>query len=82
MRDKMISTMVKLAVCPGECNSSDVCAMCTYFGKSNCEEQLRTDAVELLKQSAENQRYAEGNEHPGKASLGHVFCHKNSLLLV
>ena len=50
MRDKMISTMVKLAVCPGECDSSDVCAMCTYFGKSNCEEQLRADAVELLKQ--------------------------------
>lgn len=50
MRDKMISTMLRLAVCPGECDSSDVCAMCAYCGKSNCEEQLRADAVELLKQ--------------------------------
>lgn len=51
MKDKMMSTMIKLALCPGKCNQNDpdeICTICSYFGKSNCEEQLKQESYEML----------------------------------
>lgn len=53
MKDKMMSAMIKLACCPGNCdpqNPDEICRICQYKGASNCEEQMREDALKLLRE--------------------------------
>lgn len=51
MKDKMMSALIKLALCPGECDNSDICKCCTYRGSSSCEEKLKLEALQLLQGS-------------------------------
>lgn len=51
MRDKMMSAMIKLAMCPGKCDHNDpaeICTICPHSGKSNCEELLKEISLKLL----------------------------------
>ena len=48
MKDKMMSAMIKLALCPGECNDSEICTICPHRGQGNCEEQMKAEALKLL----------------------------------
>lgn len=50
MKDKMMSAMVTLALCPGACTDTDICQVCKYHGQSNCEEQLKAASLELLRE--------------------------------
>lgn len=50
MKDKMMSAMIKLALCPGECDDSEVCTICPHRGQSNCVEQMKTEALKLLQE--------------------------------
>ena len=50
MKDKMMSTMIKLALCPGECNDSEICMICPHRGHIHCEEQMRVEAMTLLQE--------------------------------
>lgn len=50
MKDKMMSTMIKLALCPSEYNDSEICTICPYRGQSNCEEQIKAEALKLLQE--------------------------------
>lgn len=50
MKDKMMSTMIKLALCPGECNDSEICMICPHRGQVHCEEQMRLEALNLLQE--------------------------------
>lgn len=52
MKDKMMSVMTKLALCPGACDSSnpaEICAICPHKGKRDCVSQLKTEAMKLLR---------------------------------
>ena len=51
MKDKMKSAMLKLALCPGECDDSEVCKNCAYRGSKTCEEKLKLEVLELLDDS-------------------------------
>ena len=57
MKDKMMSAMIKLAMCPGECENSEVCAMCSYRGRTNCAKQLKTDMLQELQQLEKPKSY-------------------------
>ena len=51
MRDKMISAMVKLVMCPGTCNQAnpdEICTICPHRGARDCEKQLRESSLVLL----------------------------------
>lgn len=51
MKDKMMSVMIKLALCPGACdyhNPAEICAICSHKGKRDCVSQLKTEAMKLL----------------------------------
>ena len=53
MKDKMMSAMIKLAMCPGTYNAdapAEVCALCTHCGKGECEEALKQEAAQLLQE--------------------------------
>lgn len=50
MKDKMMSAMIKLTLCPGECNDSEICKICPHRGQSNCEEQMKAEALKLLQE--------------------------------
>lgn len=50
MKDKMMSAMITLALCPGACTDTDICQVCKYHGQSKCEEQLKAAALELLRE--------------------------------
>lgn len=50
MKDKMMSAMIKLTLCPGECNDSEICTICPHRGQSNCEEQMKAEALKLLQE--------------------------------
>ena len=52
MRDKLMSAMIKLAVCPGACdqnNPDEICTICPHFGTSNCEDLLKEHSLQLLR---------------------------------
>lgn len=48
MRDKMMTALVKLTLCPGRCNGADVCKVCDHRTKILCEEHLREECTALL----------------------------------
>lgn len=51
MRDKMMSAMIKLAMCPGKCDQNDpaeICTICPHRGKHDCEGLLKSDSTKLL----------------------------------
>ena len=51
MRDKMMSAMIKLAMCPGKCDQNDpaeICTICPHRGKNDCEGLLKSDSTKLL----------------------------------
>lgn len=50
MKDKMMSAMIKLSLCPGVCDNSEICMICPHRGKSNCEEQMKAEALKLLQE--------------------------------
>ena len=50
MKDKMMSALIRLALCPGKCNNSDVCNICMHKGESTCEDHLRQEAMQLLQE--------------------------------
>ena len=50
MKDKMMSAMIKLALCPGECNDSEVCTICPHREQSKCAEQMKSEALKLLQE--------------------------------
>ena len=50
MKDKMMSAMIKLVLCPGECNNSEICMICPHLGQIHCEEQMRAEALKLLQE--------------------------------
>lgn len=60
MKDKMMSAMIKLALCPGEYNDSEICTICPHRGQSNCEEQMKAEALKLL------QEYEASKQVPAK----------------
>lgn len=54
MKDKMLSAMIKLVMCPGAPNLADpdeICVICPHCGKVDCEERLRAEGQELLQQA-------------------------------
>lgn len=56
MKDKMMSAMIKMALCPGECNDLEICTNCPYCGRSNCVKQMKVEALNLLQEyEASNQ---------------------------
>lgn len=48
MKDKMMSAMIKLVLCPGECNDSEICTICPHRGQTHCAEQMRAETLKLL----------------------------------
>lgn len=51
MKDKMMSAMIKLAMCPGKCDQNDpaeICTICPHRGKNDCEGLLKSDSTKLL----------------------------------
>ena len=50
MRDQMITQMLRLALCPGKCDNSEVCMLCPHAGKTDCEASLRAESTQLLLQ--------------------------------
>lgn len=50
MNDKMTSAAIKLALCPGTCNDSKICMICSYHSQSYCAAQLKTEALTLLQE--------------------------------
>lgn len=51
MKDKMMSVMIKLALCPDACDShnpAEVCAICPHRGERDCASQLKAEAMKLL----------------------------------
>lgn len=59
MKDKMMSTMIKLALCPSECDNSEICTICPYRSQSNCEEQMRAEALKLLQKHEASKHLAQ-----------------------
>lgn len=60
MKDKMLSTLVRLVLCPGSEASDEICKVCPYKGQFDCASQLRyashatlVGAIELPRQSLE-----------------------------
>lgn len=71
MKDNMMSTMIKLAMCPGKCDSTnpaEICTICPHNGKSNCEEKLKAEAMKLL-QEYEAQKQVATTVWPDATSL-------------
>lgn len=50
MKDKMMPVMIKLALCPGEYNDSEICAKCIHSGKTECESALKQEAMKLMQE--------------------------------
>lgn len=51
MKDKMMSAMIKLALCPGTCDANspaETCKGCPHRGCVDCESQLRAESLKLL----------------------------------
>lgn len=51
MRDKMMNVMLKLALCPGTCDTTNpetVCSLCPQKGKAECADLLKQEAQQLL----------------------------------
>ena len=60
MKDKMLSTLVRLVLCPGSEATDENCWVCPYKGQSDCASQLRytshatlVGAIETPKQNLE-----------------------------
>ena len=51
MKDRVMNALVKLAVCPGKSNPSEVCATCAHRTRLNCEAELKREAYKMLSQS-------------------------------
>ena len=61
MKDKMMSALIKLALCPGRCNHNDldeICTICPHFGRRNCEEHLKQESYKLLQKYQIEKRVA------------------------
>ena len=53
MEDKMISGLIRLNLCPGECTDlvqGEVCVQCPYRGAEGCAGVLREEALKLLQE--------------------------------
>lgn len=50
MKDKMTAALIKLALCPGECDNSEICTKCRHRGMPVCEESLKQEAAQLLRE--------------------------------
>lgn len=48
MKDRMLSAIIKLALCPGKCGAEEVCSLCMYHGKADCDKHLKREAYDLL----------------------------------
>ena len=61
MRDKMISALIRLTLCPGTCdNDCEVCSKCNYakYG-SDCEKVLRQDSLKLLVEQHQEEKTSQ-----------------------
>lgn len=50
MKDKMLSAMIKLALCPGEPMDDGICKQCPHNCARDCEQELKKEAYELIRQ--------------------------------
>lgn len=53
MKDKMISGLIRLNLCPGECTTlvqGEACVQCPYRGAESCADVLREEALKLLRE--------------------------------
>lgn len=50
MKDKMMAAMIRLALCPGECNNSEICAKCVHSGKTECESAMKQEVMKLIQE--------------------------------
>lgn len=50
MKDKMTTTLIKLFLCPGECDNSEICTKCRHKGMPMCEELLKQEAAQLMQE--------------------------------
>lgn len=48
MKDNEMKLVLRLAMCPGECNDSELCAKCSYFGQRDCADKLKSEALGLV----------------------------------
>lgn len=67
MKDKMMSAMIKLALCPGECGGFEICTVCPHRGQIRCEERMKAEALKLL------QEYEASKQVPDKLAQ-HKSC--------
>ena len=72
MRDKMISALIRLTLCPGSCDKTcEVCANCAYAKHGvACENMLRQDSLKLLEQ-CQNEKNSQ-NPNPQFPLLNRV----------
>lgn len=44
MKDKMVSTLIRLVLCPGSEATDEICKVCPYKGLPDCAAQLRRES--------------------------------------
>lgn len=63
----MMSTMIRLACCPGKCDPrrpDDFCAICPHMGAADCEAQLRKASLKLLQEYEVSRSSANASKQP------------------
>lgn len=48
MKDPVMKLILRLALCPGKCDSSDMCTKCSYFGQRDCADKLKSEGLDLV----------------------------------
>ena len=67
MKDKMMSTMIRLACCPGKCdpnNPDEFCTICPHMGADDCEAKLREASLKLLQDFEAQKGSANASKQP------------------
>ena len=59
MRDYLMGAAVRLLLCPGKCDHSEICKMCAHRGRKNCRSILQTDVLSLLQECEADVRSEE-----------------------
>jgi two-component system response regulator (stage 0 sporulation protein A) len=62
MKNRILSAVIKAAMCPGECGKSEICNICKYRLEPDCAKHLEAECLSILERIETQQAGLDNNE--------------------
>lgn len=69
MKNRILSAVIKAAMCPGECGKAEICTVCKHRYASECVESLEQECLSILERIEDQVPVSQGESKPAHMNL-------------